>query len=131
MHSTTVQGKTAFAVDSRVQDFFQLLKPRVMSLVVFTGLVGLLLAPGSLHPVLAGVALLCIAVGAGAAGAINMWYDRDIDAKMQRTQLKRAGGKTEAAQHTFGHRERHANGNKSGDRHFCARNRRALAPCCE
>jgi protoheme IX farnesyltransferase len=56
-----------------------------MSLVVFTGFVGLVVAPGHLHPVLAAVAVLCIAVGAGAAGAINMWYDRDIDALMQRT----------------------------------------------
>ncbi len=66
--------------------FVALLKPRVMSLVVFTGLVGLLLAPGELHPVIALTALLCIAVGAGAAGAINMWYDADIDALMQRTK---------------------------------------------
>ncbi len=56
-----------------------------MSLVVFTGFVGLYLAPGHLHPVLAAVAVLCIAVGAGASGAINMWYDRDIDALMSRT----------------------------------------------
>ncbi|MCC7274170.1 MAG: protoheme IX farnesyltransferase [Alphaproteobacteria bacterium] len=68
-----------------VGDFVQLLKPRVMSLVVFTGLVGMAVAPGHLHPFLAGVAILCIAVAAGAAGAINMWYDRDIDAVMQRT----------------------------------------------
>ncbi|SVC44049.1 uncharacterized protein METZ01_LOCUS296903, partial [marine metagenome] len=67
-------------------DFVALLKPRVMSLVVFTGVVGMLLAPGALHPVLAIVAILCIAVGAGAAGAINMWYDRDIDALMTRTR---------------------------------------------
>ena len=67
-------------------DFVALLKPRVMSLVVFTGAVGMLLAPGTLHPVLAVVAILCIAVGAGAAGAINMWYDRDIDALMTRTR---------------------------------------------
>jgi heme o synthase len=66
-------------------DFIELLKPRVMTLVVFTGLVGLVLAPGSLHPVLGAVAVLCIAVGAGASGAINMWYDRDIDAVMSRT----------------------------------------------
>ncbi len=71
-----------------VGDFIQLMKPRVMSLVVFTGLVGLLVAPGDLHPVLAGVALLCIAVGAGASGAINMWYDRDIDAVMRRTKSR-------------------------------------------
>ncbi|MGE0714347.1 MAG: heme o synthase [Alphaproteobacteria bacterium] len=68
-----------------VGDFLQLLKPRVMSLVVFTGLVGMVAAPGYLHPFLAAVAILCIAVGAGASGAINMWYDRDIDAVMQRT----------------------------------------------
>jgi protoheme IX farnesyltransferase len=68
-----------------VGDFVQLLKPRVMSLVVFTGFVGLVIAPGALHPVLALVAILCIAVGSGAAGAINMWYDRDIDAIMERT----------------------------------------------
>ena len=67
-------------------DFVALLKPRVMSLVVFTGVVGMLLAPGALHPVLAIVAILCIAVGAGAAGAINMWYDRDLDALMTRTR---------------------------------------------
>jgi protoheme IX farnesyltransferase len=68
-----------------VDDFIALLKPRVMSLVVFTGLAGLVVAPGAIHPVIAGVALLCIAVGAGASGAINMWYDRDIDAGMKRT----------------------------------------------
>jgi heme o synthase len=68
-----------------VADYIEILKPRVMSLVVFTGLVGLALAPGHIHPLLAGVAVLCVAVGAGAAGAINMWYDRDIDALMHRT----------------------------------------------
>jgi len=69
-----------------VRDFLTLLKPRVMSLVVFTALAGMLLAPGSQHPVLAVVAILCIAVGAGASGAINMWVDRDIDALMSRTR---------------------------------------------
>jgi len=68
-----------------VGDYLALLKPRVMSLVVFTALVGLVIAPGQMHPVLAFTALLCIAVGAGAAGALNMWYDADIDALMQRT----------------------------------------------
>ena len=68
-----------------VADYIEILKPRVMSLVTFTGLVGLVVAPGHIHPVLAGVAVLCIAVGAGAAGAINMWYERDIDALMRRT----------------------------------------------
>jgi protoheme IX farnesyltransferase len=70
---------------SEARDWFALLKPRVMTLVVFSGLVGLLVAPGSIHPVLALTAILCIAIGAGAAGAINMWYDRDIDAVMRRT----------------------------------------------
>ncbi len=68
-----------------VSDFISLLKPRVMSLVVFTGLAGIVMAPGTLHPFLAAVAILCIAVGAGASGAINMWYDADIDALMTRT----------------------------------------------
>src|ERR1700752_3801762 len=66
-------------------DFIEILKPRVMALVVFTGFVGLVVAPGHLHPVLAVVAVLCLAVGAGAAGAVNMWYERDIDALMRRT----------------------------------------------
>jgi protoheme IX farnesyltransferase len=68
-----------------VGDYIALMKPRVMSLVVFTALVGLLIAPGHLHPVIALTALICIAVGAGAAGALNMWYDADIDARMART----------------------------------------------
>ncbi|MEP9353711.1 heme o synthase [Xanthobacter sp. KR7-65] len=68
------------------RDFFELLKPRVMSLVIFTALVGLLRAPGDVHPVIAFTALLCIAVGAGAAGALNMWWDADIDAVMSRTR---------------------------------------------
>jgi len=68
-----------------VSDYLALMKPRVMSLVVFTALTGLAVAPGALHPVTAFTALLCIAVGAGAAGALNMWYDADIDAKMVRT----------------------------------------------
>ncbi|MCZ6846653.1 MAG: heme o synthase [Alphaproteobacteria bacterium] len=71
---------------TRVGDYIALLKPRVMSLVVFTGFAGLVLAPGSLHPLQAAVAVLCIAISAGAAGAINMWYERDIDALMERTR---------------------------------------------
>ena len=70
---------------SEIRDWFALLKPRVMTLVVFTGFIGMLVAPGSINPLLGSVAVLCIAVGAGAAGAINMWYDRDIDAVMRRT----------------------------------------------
>src|ERR1700739_3412998 len=65
-------------------DYIELMKPRVMSLVVFTALVGLLVAPGHVHPVIGLTALICIAVGAGAAGALNMWYDADIDARMAR-----------------------------------------------
>jgi protoheme IX farnesyltransferase len=71
-----------------VGDYIALLKPRVMSLVVFTALVGLAVAPGSVHPVTAFTALLCIAVGAGAAGALNMWYDADVDAVMTRTSRR-------------------------------------------
>src|SRR5687768_14512744 len=71
-----------------VGDYLALMKPRVMSLVVFTALAGLLVAPGHLHPVLGFTALLCIAVGAGAAGALNMWYDADIDAVMTRTATR-------------------------------------------
>jgi heme o synthase len=71
--------------EATVGDYLALLKPRVMSLVIFTALVGIVMAPGHMHPVMAFTALLCIAVGAGASGALNMWYDRDIDAVMQRT----------------------------------------------
>ncbi len=74
--------------EASVRDYVALLKPRVMTLVVFSGLAGLMVAPGALHPLLAAVAVLCIAIGAGAAGAINMWYDRDIDAVMSRTRSR-------------------------------------------
>ncbi len=73
------------AAEADWRDYMALLKPRVMSLVVLTGLVGLYLAPGPIHPVIAALAVICIAVGAGASGAINMWFDRDIDAVMART----------------------------------------------
>ncbi len=80
---------TAFAVsEASVGDYIALMKPRVMSLVVFTALVGLMVAPGHLHPVLGFAALLCIAVGAGAAGALNMWFDADVDAMMSRTRSR-------------------------------------------
>jgi heme o synthase len=69
-------------------DYLELMKPRVMSLVVFTALVGLVLAPGHVHPVIGLTALICIAVGAGASGALNMWYDADIDARMARTAAR-------------------------------------------
>ena len=71
-----------------VGDFVALMKPRVMSLVVLTALVGIVAAPGHIHPVLGGIALLAIAVGAGASGALNMWYDADIDARMARTAAR-------------------------------------------
>jgi len=71
--------------EASVADYIALLKPRVMSLVIFTALVGLMIAPGHFHPVLAFTSILCIAVGAGASGALNMWYDADIDAVMSRT----------------------------------------------
>jgi protoheme IX farnesyltransferase len=71
-----------------VGDFIELLKPRVMSLVVFTAFTGMVAAPGSIHPVLGVIALLAITIGAGAAGALNMWYDADIDARMARTAAR-------------------------------------------
>ena len=79
-------------------DFVALLKPRVMSLVVFTALVGLLVAPVALHPVEAAAAILFIALGGGASGALNMWWDADIDAVMRRTRGRPVpGGRVEAA----------------------------------
>lgn len=71
--------------EAGVGDYLALLKPRVMSLVIFTALVGMAMAPGHFHPVLAITSLLCIAVGAGASGALNMALEGDIDAKMSRT----------------------------------------------
>jgi protoheme IX farnesyltransferase len=71
--------------EAGVADYIALLKPRVMSLVVFTALVGYFLAPGHPHPVMAFTSILCIAVGGGASGALNMWYEADIDALMSRT----------------------------------------------
>jgi protoheme IX farnesyltransferase len=84
VRSTEASG-TAGDMEPRVADYLALLKPRVMSLVVFTGIAGLIAAPGTINPVLGLLAILCIAVGAGASGALNMWYDADIDAKMSRT----------------------------------------------
>jgi protoheme IX farnesyltransferase len=71
-----------------VGDYLALMKPRVMSLVVFTALVGMVIAPAHIHPVIGLTALICISVGAGAAGALNMWYDADIDAVMTRTRSR-------------------------------------------
>jgi protoheme IX farnesyltransferase len=83
---TEAAATVPIAAPARWQDYVALLKPRVMSLVVFTGLTGLVCARAPMNPILAGVAILCIAVGAGAAGALNMWYDADIDARMRRTR---------------------------------------------
>ena len=79
INTETQTGEAGF------RDYFALLKPRVMSLVVFTALVGLLAAPGGVHPFIAFCAVLFIAVGGGASGALNMWWDADIDAVMKRT----------------------------------------------
>ncbi len=84
-HSTTA---TLTAREAELADYFALLKPRVMRLVVFTALAAMLAAPAAPHPVVAFAALLCIAVGAGAAGALNMWWDADIDAAMRRTAAR-------------------------------------------
>ena len=90
MSDTTVISSAARPAPTEqvaaVRDYWQLLKPRVMSLVVFTALVGMLVAPGSIDPVLGFTAILCIAIGAGASGALNMWFDADIDAEMHRTR---------------------------------------------
>ena len=74
--------------ESTVKDYFDLLKPRVMSLVIFTAITGLYLAPGNIHPFIAAIAIFCISIGSGAAGAMNMWYDRDIDNIMKRTKTR-------------------------------------------
>jgi len=88
--SSGYAGNMPVFSEASVRDYISLLKPRVMSLVVFTGFCGMLMAPGAkaLHPFLAVIAVFCIALAAGAAGAINMWYDRDIDALMKRTKLR-------------------------------------------
>jgi len=81
-------GRLGSMGEPSVRDFVVLMKPRVMSLVVFTALTGMVAAPGAIHPVLAVIAILAIAIGAGASGALNMWYDADIDARMARTAAR-------------------------------------------
>ncbi len=88
MMSKTAATETPARAPALWSDYVQLLKPRVMSLVVFTALTGLVCAGTPIHPILAAVAVLCIAVGAGASGALNMWYDADIDARMRRTRAR-------------------------------------------
>jgi len=83
--ATAAPATATVALPADWRDFLALTKPRVMSLVVFTGLCGLLAAPVAIHPVLGFTAVLCIALGAGAAGALNQWYEADIDALMKRT----------------------------------------------
>src|SRR4030088_487689 len=80
-----LQVPSSSRLAARLPDFFMLMKPRVMVLAVFTALVGLVIAPGHLDPLLGSIAVLAIAAGAGAAGVLNMWYDADIDAVMTRT----------------------------------------------
>lgn len=87
MDSATPIGSTV-ALPAEWRDFFALTKPRVMTLVIFSGLCGLLAAPGQIHPILAFTAILCIAVGAGGAAALNMWWEADIDAGMKRTSKR-------------------------------------------
>ncbi len=84
-HDALTAPASAAVMEGDARDFFALLKPRVMSLVVFTALVGMLMAPGEIHPVIGFIAILAIAVGGGASGALNMWYDADIDLMMGRT----------------------------------------------
>ena len=86
--NTAIPQTSQTISEATVSDYFALLKPKVMSLVIFTGFAGMWVAPGfdQTHPFLAAVAMLSLAIGAGAAGAINMWFDRDIDAIMNRTK---------------------------------------------
>ena len=85
MTATVQSPSDVRSLPAEWRDFFALTKPRVMSLVVFTGLCGLLAAPGSIHPVIGFTAVLCIALGAGGAGALNQWWEADLDARMKRT----------------------------------------------
>ncbi|AOF88327.1 heme o synthase [Sinorhizobium sp. RAC02] len=87
-HDTAAGSGEVYLSEASPRDFFELLKPRVMSLVVFTAFAGLVVAPGTINPFIGAIAILCIAVGAGASGALNMWYDADIDAIMTRTATR-------------------------------------------
>ena len=88
MESKTANDLEVFESKSSVEDYIALLKPRVMLLAVFTSLCGLCLAPVSIHPFMFVLSIFCISLGAGAAGAINMWFDRDIDSLMERTKKR-------------------------------------------
>ena len=88
LHASAEDGSMPVFDNASISDYVSLMKPRVMTLVIFTALVGYVLAPGALHPVLGAISILAIAVGAGASGVINMWFDRDIDAVMTRTNKR-------------------------------------------
>lgn len=88
----TIEQPSVYEREAGVRDFIDLLKPRVMSLVIFTGAAGLIVAPGTMHPVLAFAAIVLLAIGAGASGSLNMWYDADIDAQMARTMNRPVPG---------------------------------------
>jgi protoheme IX farnesyltransferase len=92
----------AAADEASLRDWFALLKPRVMSLVIFTAMAGLIAAPQGTHPLLALASVLCIAVGAGASGALNQWWDADIDARMKRTASRPVPGGRIAAEEALG-----------------------------
>jgi protoheme IX farnesyltransferase len=96
-----LSGGAVWTGSASVGDYFTLLKPRVMSLVIFTAFAGMVLAPGGIHPVLGLVALIAIAVGAGASGALNMWYDADIDRVMSRTAKRPIPGGRIAPEQAF------------------------------
>ncbi len=104
MNASAIQSQDCQTKDAGFGDFFALLKPRVMSLVVFTALVGLLAAPVSVHPIVGFAAILFIAIGGGASGALNMWWDADIDRIMKRTKSRPipAGRITEGEAFGFG-----------------------------
>ena len=85
MTDMSMEAHQTGPAEAQVKDYFALMKPRVMSLVVLTAAVAMFAAPGGIHPVIALASILCIAVGAGASGALNMWWDADIDAVMKRT----------------------------------------------
>ncbi len=97
MSTTSSAIPLSSATESSLRDYLTLLKPGVMSLVVFTGAAGVWMAPGQLHPFLQFITILCIALGSGAGAALNMWYDRDIDAVMKRTQKRPIPGGRVAA----------------------------------
>ncbi len=88
IETDSVHDERLLPEEAAVSDYMTLLKPGVMSLVVFTGAIGMWMAPGDVHPLIQFITILCIALGSGAGGAINMWYDRDIDSIMKRTQKR-------------------------------------------